>query len=201
MKLFIFLYLLLLSFYSPLSAMEEGRDDAEAERIARVMARLEDQRKRQEEANKTVVNEALRVYEIINKNWTYPAFKAPIHVESSYWKCEAIVGKAEVGREIKTAAMPSLTFQGKIGELEKGLHDLINSPASVDCLIALGIVKIFCLKELLGEFFEEYATNLYKHLENDNGENKTNEFFYALPKPFIAWIVHLYPKSSCLLSG
>ena len=139
----------------------------------------------QTQVNQIVVNTAREVYGLINQNWSYvPAGKGHNpKVEAQNWKAQYIKQRAfSEGKEC-LVNIPTLVFNGKTEEFENSLENLIQQPATLECTCALTTIKIFALKNLLGDYFVNYVDYFKRQMEER--EWASEEFYHELPAQFI----------------
>lgn len=164
----------------------------------------------QDKINAIVSPTAERVFGSINKNWTYveAGQGKRMHTESSKWTPLRTKGFGNVGgkKEVIFTQVPTLLFTPlgsqslkdealtddafteavtfNAEEFIEALEDLIAKPAALECTIALMVVKIFCLKELLGpEQFKRYTSAFYMQMLKSGW--KKEEFLCELPRQFL----------------
>jgi len=177
---------------SPVLSMNDPNDEG------KTVAKKQTPKKRtlfpsQKAVNKHVIPVAKRVFKSMDANWIYAPPKTHIKTGSKFWEPKIISlpflnGEKRVDRKIY-----SLVLKTDPENTIIALKDIIENPASVECIIASNIAQIFCIIELVGEDnFIEYATVLYNSLKDDPTRS-VDEFFTLLPNAFIDRIPNMEP--------
>lgn len=131
----------------------------------------------QEELNQKVAEVACKVYQSINKNWTYCGGDLKSSsIDSKFWDFSTF--KVHSGQYV-----PTFVFKGKdLKTLPVALEDVIQHSAKVDCTIASKIAKIIVLKEILGE--ESFALYVEQLLIDKDLSLTSSNLFHQLPFGF-----------------
>lgn len=111
----------------------------------------------QDEVNHIVAESGLKVYDAINKNWTYCDDMKNATTSADYWK-------------ISIQIIPHISY---CSDDFKGFASVLYSPAQVECMTARDMSKIFALLELLGE--EKFSLLI----------KQTNSLLSELPQNFV----------------
>jgi len=134
----------------------------------------------QKEINNICIEEGIKVYKKINKNWRYPPRNEKKSIKSRYWKIIP-VKRGEKNSPLPTFVLKAKTYPMNIGDT---LEDLISKPALVECNLALEITKLLCLRKILGpNVFEQYCAGYYKMQEKKKWNVKL--FFPGLSDNFL----------------
>lgn len=107
-----------------------------------------------------------------------------LDANSSLLVAKHILGEALQNNLRQKVMIPTLILKTTPDKLIFALNELISKPAKLECTIALNVVKIFCLKEILGENFNAFANQFYQ-MVNAEESWSADEFFNELCGQFL----------------
>lgn len=143
----------------------------------------------QESVNEIVSESSEATYHLINKNWHYSKPKEDLTTESELWTAlyyKTFVRETNISEitQEKIANVPGIVINNDdLSSFGESLTDLINHSAQLECTIALTTVKITCLRQIMGDRFNDYV-QYFQDITKKLGFKK-EELFHELCLPLM----------------